>query len=270
MILDRMEIEEAGPDPAAIAAAIHAQLGCLGRAVPIHEIAMALDIIEIREETPKAFEGALFMTPGRGYGAIIINKASMRQRQRFTIAHELGHFLNPHHRPANAKAFFCTVSDLGATGTSGAGAPSRQEAEANRFAIDLLAPAHAFAEAVGDVPDLQQVCYLASALDLSREACARRYIELRPWPCALVFSKDGVVRYTERNSGFPNVMPGRGRALPYLSDGPFEEGVGQMIEADPLQWHLRDMPGSLTVQTLHQMNGYSTTLFMVEPTDATA
>jgi Zn-dependent peptidase ImmA (M78 family) len=45
------------------------------------------------------FEGALLTTAERDTGAIVVNKNASPQRQRFTLAHELGHLLNPWHVP---------------------------------------------------------------------------------------------------------------------------------------------------------------------------
>jgi hypothetical protein len=56
--LDRMAIEEAGPDPERIAASIHMQLALLSGPVPIHQVAEALDIVEIRQVPLKGLEGA--------------------------------------------------------------------------------------------------------------------------------------------------------------------------------------------------------------------
>src|SRR5947209_5311698 len=107
-----MAIEEAGPKPDELAAAIHAQLGLKTGAVPIHAIVGALDIVHVREEWLPGMEGALVMTPDRNRGAIFANARSSRQRRRFTIAHELGHFLNPWHAPPSPVAFACTAEDL--------------------------------------------------------------------------------------------------------------------------------------------------------------
>ncbi len=96
--LDRMTIEEAGPNPKRIAASIHTQLALLSGPVPIHQVAEALDIVEIRQVPLKGLEGALVSTPERDIGSIVVNSASSAQRQRFSVAHELGHFLNPWHK----------------------------------------------------------------------------------------------------------------------------------------------------------------------------
>jgi Zn-dependent peptidase ImmA (M78 family) len=178
LVLDRMEVEEAGAEPSRLAAAIHAQLRELDRAVPVHAIAAALDITEIREVPVTSFEGALIMRPDRGEGSILVNSRSSRQRQRFTIAHELGHFLNVWHRPTNSAGMFtCRVQDLAQPWSHRSREKDRhkvQESEANRFAIELLAPRFRIKPFLKGIPDLGHVTDIASRLDLSREASARR------------------------------------------------------------------------------------------------
>jgi Zn-dependent peptidase ImmA (M78 family) len=100
MPLDRMAVEEAGPNPERIAAAIHSQLALLSGPVPIHQVAEALDIVEIRQVPLKGREAAMVSAPERDIGSIVVNSASSAQRQRFSVAHELGHFLNPWHKPS--------------------------------------------------------------------------------------------------------------------------------------------------------------------------
>jgi hypothetical protein len=95
-----------------------------------------------------------------------------------------------------------------------------QEIEANRFAIELLAPSRLLRPYLSGIPDLAKVLELADGLGLSREAAARRYVELHRQPTALVFGADGVVRYVERHSDFPFVSCRPGQpllALPPLS-----------------------------------------------------
>lgn len=159
-ILNRMEIEEAG-SPSQLAAAIHAQLPVTSGAVPVHAIAAALDITEIREEPITGFEGALVMTQDRNRGAICVNSRSSRQRQRFTIGHELGHFLNIWHRPTNSDAgFTCRMQDLAQPWSHKSREQDRhitQEIEANRFAIELLAPRSLIRPFLKGIPDLAHI-----------------------------------------------------------------------------------------------------------------
>lgn len=218
--LDRMVIEEAGPNPDKVAAAIHDQIEQTRRPVPIAEIAYALDIIEIRYAPLTGLEGALVTPADRGEGAILVNSASRQRRQRYSIAHELGHFLNPWHRPLSlSAAFACTANDLTTGWRRPVDSTRRhlvQEAEANRFAIELLAPVRRLRPYLGGIPDLAKVIALAEELEISREAAARRYVELHANPSAVVFSRDGVVRYVDRADDFPFVQIQRGHRLPGL------------------------------------------------------
>lgn len=102
-----MAIEEVGANPERLADAIHVQLGERPGPVPVAEIAKALDIVEIRAEPLSNIEGALVTTPERDIGSILVNQHSSRRRRRFTIGHELLHFLNAWHQPT-----LCNQADM--------------------------------------------------------------------------------------------------------------------------------------------------------------
>ena len=82
LALDRMAIEEVGPNPERLAAAIHDQLQHKSGEVPIEAIATALDIIEIRKARLQSFEGALLAPDDRNVGAILLNSESSPVRRR--------------------------------------------------------------------------------------------------------------------------------------------------------------------------------------------
>jgi IrrE N-terminal-like domain len=264
--LDRMEIEEAGPDPSAMAAAIHSQLGPLSIAIPVVAIARALDIVEMSSGFLRGFEGALLMPPERGYGGIVVNAASPIRRQRFTIGHELGHFLNPRHQPVQDEGFFCSKSDLGQPWSLARkmSPHARQEAEANRFSIELLAPPARFRPMLRGLPTLEHVVKAATALDISKEACARRYIELCGRRLAIVLSCDGAVRYTDRTPDFPYIKLRRDDLLPHLNFADMDEGLGPQDEADPRDWGINQNTGVVVAETLRQANGFAMTLLFIE------
>jgi Zn-dependent peptidase ImmA (M78 family) len=273
--LDRMEIEDSGPNPERLAAAIHLQVRHASGPVPIYEIAEALDIVEIREAPMRGLEGAVVTTPDRNVGSIVVNSRSHPVRRRFTLAHELGHFLNPWHRPSDRSGgFSCTRADLGNGWRRRASAHvSRhvaQEIEANRFAIELLAPTRLLRPYLSGIPDLAKVIELADDLGLSREAGARRYVELHQGPTALVFSADGVVRYVQRHSDFPFVSCQRGQRLLALPAATDEAGLSAHVEADPRDWLGRPGRDSLVVQTLSQRDGYAITLLAFDATETDA
>ena len=112
--LDRIEIESVGSDPFRLAQALLVQLPHLDGRVPIEEIALALDIVAIEPKPLKSLEGCLQCDPYKSYGQIVVNANSRPRRQRYTIAHELGHFLNERHRPPSEQCFVCTAADMSA------------------------------------------------------------------------------------------------------------------------------------------------------------
>ena len=211
-----MVIEDVGSNPERLAAAIHTQLELEIGSVPVHSIATALDIQEIRTEPLDNIEGALITTPERGVGSILVNRNSSRQRRRFTMVHELGHFLNPWHQPATPEGFRCSRSDMIQSDLQHKNLYLRQEAEANTFAIELLAPRKLVRRYAVGAPDLDRVIEMATALDISKEASARRYVALHSDKLAVVFSKEGRVRYVCRANDFPWLTARTGDLLPAL------------------------------------------------------
>jgi Zn-dependent peptidase ImmA (M78 family) len=267
LALDRMVIEEAGPNPERLAAAIHDQLRHKSGEVPVAAIAAALDIVEIKEARLKSLEGALIAPADRNVGAILVNSESSPPRRRFTLAHELGHFLNPWHRSEDPSgSFACSRADVATPWRKPPPSASRrlvQEAEASRFAIELLAPPRLMRPYLRGIPDLAKALTLSNEFGLSREAGARRYVELHDQPSALVFSAEGVVRYVERSPAFPFVSCQRGQrlALPSPVD---DTGLSVHEEGASRDWLVRAGRDALVVQTLSQRRGYAITLLAFE------
>ena len=176
----------------------------------------------------------------RDIGLIVVNSASSSQRQRFSVAHELGHFLNPWHKPVEpSERFACRPEDLRKSWGKPPPEASHhlfQETEANRFAIEFLAPEKFVRPFLRGIPDLTSVLRLSKTLDLSQEASARRYVELHDQPTALVFSVDGVVRYVQRNPDFPSVLYQPGQRLSELPSPVDKSRLSPHEEADPRDW----------------------------------
>lgn len=83
---------------------------------PVKEIALALDIVEVIEKPLYGIEAALLAPAERGEGTIIVNSRSDPRRRRFSLAHELLHFLNNTHIQTDAGGFSCTQNDMVASG----------------------------------------------------------------------------------------------------------------------------------------------------------
>ncbi|MBZ9650346.1 ImmA/IrrE family metallo-endopeptidase [Sphingobium sp. 3R8] len=216
MHIDRMDLD-ACRTPATIVAEILRQVPDMPVPVPIEELATAVDITDIRRlETPN-FEGGLITQPERRDGMILVNSTGSAQRQRYTIGHELGHYLMVSHQPATAGgAFMCSSSDMTVRKADRDNRAARMEAEANRFSANMLMPLTRFRpdmEALGS-PDLDSIFALAIRYDMSREATSIHYTSHHDEMCAIVLSKDGVVRRIYRPSRFPFIDAPINKPLP--------------------------------------------------------
>jgi hypothetical protein len=191
-----------------------------------------LDIIEIREEPLNDCEAALITLPERNYGLILLNLNSSPQRRRYSAGHELLHFLNPWHEPTSPEGFHCSRQDMIETDRFGGDRHRRQEAEANEFAIELLAPPARVAPYVDGSADLKQALAMAKNLDISREAAARRYVNLHEERLAVAFVKDEHLRYVDLGAEFPRLSISKGQPIPFH---PVSRGVKRHPELPPLR-----------------------------------
>jgi Zn-dependent peptidase ImmA (M78 family) len=265
--LDRMALDDAGFEPGRIAGAILAQLGYQGGRVSVDVIALALDIEEIRLESLNNFEGALLTTSSRSHGSILVNSKGNPQRQRFTIGHELGHFLIPSHT-GPAEGFYCSRSDMGISSARTHDRRAHQELEANRFAIEILAPRVEACKFADADPDIARILAMATTFDISRAAAARRFVELSPAAVAIVFSKDGRLAYTARSQAFPAIAVRGSDALFLESQGSYTTADIPANDADPSFWLVRPPAVcALTVQTLFQKGGYALSLLHLDAPD---
>lgn len=109
-------------------------------AVPVEELASRFAYV-IREKLPREVSGMLVPLPtgsAQREWVIVVNAANALVRQRFTIAHELGHALLHRFAAPHADTSF-KVRFRDATSSKG---NTREEIEANQFAAELLMPAH--------------------------------------------------------------------------------------------------------------------------------
>ncbi len=140
--------------------------------VPIEELCARLDITKIAPFETEGFEGSLLTDIDRSKGIILFNQNSHRSRRRFTIAHELGHFLIPTHMPSPDGQFLCSRADMLRLTAKENDRRSRMEVEANQFAALMLIPPPALKlvmKAYRD-PNLQHI----PQLELASEICTGR------------------------------------------------------------------------------------------------
>jgi predicted Zn-dependent protease len=77
--------------------------------IPLERFVELAGIESISELATDGFEGMLITNAEKSRGAIMIKAGTSPRRRRFTIAHELGHFLLPWHR---LQKFSCKSSDI--------------------------------------------------------------------------------------------------------------------------------------------------------------
>lgn len=176
LTVTRMDLDGAG-SPTALATKILKAEPNLPLPVPIEDLARQFDISEIRRLAADGFEGGLITDAGRSDGFILVNQAAALERQRFTIGHELGHFLMTHHAPSTEAGFSCSRGDMLRARANAMTPAVRMEVEANEFSALILMPPPMLRRAMavfGD-PDLNQVTTLARQFFVSKEAAARAY-----------------------------------------------------------------------------------------------
>ncbi len=184
--------------------------------VPIDELARQLDIDDIADLETEGFEGGLLTDEGRSSGIILVNKAARRGRRRFTIGHELGHFLIPAHKPIGSENFLCSREDMRRWAAKEQDRYAQMEVQANQFAALILMPPPFLRLQMQRYrdPSLEQVVQIARHFDVSKEAAARAYAEYHDQEVAVVVVKDGKISRTYKKLGFPRIEPSYGQPIP--------------------------------------------------------
>lgn len=236
--------------------------------IPLEELAASVNIVDIKELEVDGFEGALLTDATKQQGVILFKAGTLGGRRRFTVAHELGHFLIPSHL-GNQQ---CTAADLRESRRDTV--HRRREAEANRFAAGLLMPKPWFCRDMGRLGDidLEHIETLKIRYGTSFEATANRYCELTDEICAFVFSKDGVIRYIRPTNDFPRLSASRGDRLPthsasVLSRSGTLRKFSKWSEVDGTVWLETERgrtPPTVSEQTLCQSGGFQVSLLSVQ------
>lgn len=191
----------------------------LGLHVPVEQIAERLDIIGIEPLTTDGFLGGLLTTGARKNGIILVKEGLGAGRRRFTIAHELGHFLITTHKPTVEGQFLCDKSAFASWNPKEQRAALRMEAEANRFAAALLMPPTHVRKLIDQekYASLSAVLQLADKCEVSKEAASRCFVEYCAENVAILITKNGHLIRSYRGRSFPRLSLTRGDRLPDAS-----------------------------------------------------
>jgi Zn-dependent peptidase ImmA (M78 family) len=167
---------------------------------------------------------------------ITVNSDSRRGRQRFSGAHELGHWM----RDRNQVGFSCTNALFRSQWGN-----ENPEKGANEFAADLLLPQTIFGRyAYATAVTLEAVRELAMKFDTSLTATAIRLVQHGSFPAMVVYLTQGVRKWFVAGPDVPRVLslrevPTRNTVAGELSRGGNTSLRPQTVQADGWIMHPR-------------------------------
>jgi IrrE N-terminal-like domain len=270
LVLDLIELEDY-KTPSDVVEEILRQNPDLTYPTPLERFVELAGIESISELTTEGFEGMLITNTEKSRGAILVKSANSPRRRRFTIAHELGHFLLPWHRQ---ERFSCQSSDIKDHGNSRSVSTEHAtiETEANTFASELLMPTQAVKTILAkfDMPSLVDLTDLSDTFDVSFEAAVHRYKALTQDAVAFIFSYNNVVRYWVKSKVMPYALRVRkDHALPISSPSRRQSEYVSDWEKIPAHIWLephRELvaPPGIFEQTICQLSGYKVTMLYLD------
>lgn len=157
--------------------------------IVVEDLAYALGI-EIAYRPLTGADAHLVRVGNKG-GITINDRIRERGRQRFAIAHEIGHWMLHEGR---TQVFLCTAEDMRDYQSS------VEEIEANIFASELLMPMRMMGSSYkSKEPSLAVPEDIANRFEVSLTAATLRYVTKFNQPVMVVFSADGKVNWWRRN-----------------------------------------------------------------------
>ncbi|WP_299194781.1 ImmA/IrrE family metallo-endopeptidase [uncultured Amphritea sp.] len=134
---------------------------------------------------------------------ITVNRDADPRRQRFSLGHELGHWVND--RGKNL-TYRCDTIDMRQRSMSKNNFRQQKEVRANQFSAELIMPEHIFGRYLNNLDiTTESVNYLANQFNVSRTSAAIRFVEVSDYPCMIVcWDKTGNRRWFTRNPIMPD------------------------------------------------------------------
>lgn len=176
----------------------------------------------VGEMALEGIEGCL-KTDGKIGGVLINKNVPDRRRRRFTLGHEIGHFVLHKDR----YDFADTANEIANFSSSLA----EIECEANFFSARLLMPAYLMPPGFDkSEPTFDQADTLKDMFDVSMQTALRRIVDVSHWRSAFVVTRHGSYVWAARSSDFegfflqrphPNTMA----SLMSQSDGTDEDSI---------------------------------------------
>jgi uncharacterized protein DUF955 len=148
------------------------------------------------------FDGALVRIVGVPLGTVLLKRA-IREigRKKFTIAHEIGHFVMSHH---GLEGTVCRSDEVESWSKS----IPEHEREANVFAGEFLIPESYVKSRVCEAPpSFENLRWIARTFSTSLTASGYRLMDLTTFRAAIVWSTDGRIRWFKPSGEFQAFVP---------------------------------------------------------------
>ena len=172
----------------------------------VEELAAAENLF-IKEAPLKNFLGMISYK--ENYGLITLNSNITDRGQRiFTITHEMGHYFIERGKPERLRG--CKAEELSVFKSV-----KRNEENANIFAAELLMHRPWFNDfIIKRQINFELIKELANYFNVSLSAAALRYVNIGKDPTAIIYSKDGIVKWSAFHDYFPFKFISKGFAVP--------------------------------------------------------
>lgn len=161
--------------------------GLLGGKTDLKNLCRKLNI-EVHSHPFEGCEGVLLVTANEQ--RILVNSSKASTRNRYTIAHEIGHY-SMHIPIEGNRVFNCSKDQVG----SDRQVSEKEENEANRFASALLMPKQVIIKNKNFfTPSWNSLNELATAHEVSLIAAATRYVDLTSESMWLIIVASGKIK----------------------------------------------------------------------------
>jgi IrrE N-terminal-like domain len=194
--------------------------------------------LRVREKPFKGFDGVLLRRENATKGIIGINTAIKEiSRKRFTVAHEIAHFVIPYHQKPETMCETRLIESF-------SGELNPAEVEANEFATELLLPGKLVRKRFDlDRPSLARISLVANEFETGLSAATSRFLALTRQPCALVWSMAGRAVWYRTSNELPLPLPIQD--LPAAGSVAGKLFVGKRVasgmqQVDPQMWFYSD------------------------------
>ncbi|ERS53261.1 MULTISPECIES: ImmA/IrrE family metallo-endopeptidase [Corynebacterium] len=136
--------------------------------IDVHQMARDLNIEIVQKSLPAEVAGFILKEARDEFPTIYVNAKDGPQRQRFTIAHELGHYVQE--RTKEQLAYVDNRNELASTGVD------PQERWCNAFAAELIMPEASVKKYWAEGWSFEEI---RTRLDVSKAALTNRLASLR-------------------------------------------------------------------------------------------